>query len=207
MKVNCPYCRKEINFMEMQGDKDLIAINMMSAGFGKHAHLVWAYVELFSVTPMRGKIKKIRVILEEMKGLFDSQAFKYQKRKYEISQAGISEALNVVVHRHFETPLDSHNYLKKIMIGISEREGRESGKQAERGLRKKEDRMRYPVREEQVEASESQNAKGKRQNNEPELPPEQIAENMKRLKEVVGSVFSKDMEPGGFVKGVGHEDK
>jgi hypothetical protein len=165
--------------MEMQQDKDLIAINMMSVGFGKNAYLVWAYVELFGVTPMRGKTKKIRVILEEMKGLFDSQAFKYQKRKYEISHAGISEALNVVVHRHFDTHLDSHNYLKKIMIGISEREARESGKVAEKDLRKKETGMSVrreldPLRE-QV------------------LTQEQVQDNMRRLKEIVGNGIGKRM--------------
>jgi len=165
--------------MEMQQDKDLVAINMMSAGFGKHAHLVWAYVELFGVTPMRAKTKKIRVILEEMKGLFDSQAFKYQKREYEISQAGITEALNVVVHRHFETPLDSHNYLKKIMIGISEREGRESGKTAEKGLRKKEKEL--SVRRADDPFLEN-------------LTPEQIEENIGRLKKVVGGGLFKNME-------------
>ncbi len=106
--------------MEMQGDEDIVAIISMATYFGKNGNLVWAYVELFGVTPMRGKTKKIRVILEEMKGLFDSQAFKYQKRKYEISQVGIAEALNNVIHRHFETHLDSHNYLKKIMIGVSD---------------------------------------------------------------------------------------
>jgi hypothetical protein len=180
--------------MEMQQDKDLVAINMMSAGFGKNAHLVWAYIELFGVTPMRAKTKKIRVILEEIKGLFDSGAFKYQKRKYEISQAGIAEALNIVIHRHFETHLDSHNYLKKIMIGISEREGRESGKIAEKDLRKKEDRMRHPVRAEQVEASERQNVKGKMQNGDIELSPEQVTDNLKRLKEVVGGKLLKSMD-------------
>ena len=95
--------------MELQQDKDIVAIITMSAGFGKHTHLVWAYVEIFGVTPMRDKAKKIRVILEEMKGLFDSGAFKYEKRKYEISQAGIAEALNVVVHRHFSDHLEKDN--------------------------------------------------------------------------------------------------
>jgi len=164
--------------MEIQQDKDIVAVISMSAGFGKHANLVWAYVELFGVTPMRGKTKKIRVLLEEMKGLFDSQVFRYQKRKYGITQAGIAEALNIVVHRHFETHLDSHNYLKKIMIGISEREGRESGKQAEKDLRKKENGLR--TADPSLESEEN-------------LSPEQIADNMRRLKAVVGSGIVKGM--------------
>jgi hypothetical protein len=203
MKINCPYCRKEIDFMEVQSDKDIIAIIMMSAGFGKHTHLVWAYVELFGVTPMRGKTKKIRLILEEMKGLFDSQAFKYQKRKYEISHAGISEALNVVVHHHFETHLDSHNYLKKIMIGISEREARESGKIAEKDLRKKETGMsvrraddpfleneKSPLDPPFIKGGSGGFTKGESGGFEDRknLTPAQIEENKKRIKELYRTI-------------------
>jgi hypothetical protein len=196
MKTLCPYCRKEIDFMEMQQDKDIIAIITMSGGFGKNAHLVWAYVELFGVTPMRGKTKKIRVILEEMKGLFESGAYKYEKRKYQISQAGIAEALNVVVHRHFPTHLDNHNYLKKVMIGISDTEGRESGKQAEKDLRKREDkghvrRADEPFLEEGLDSRLRGNDKKEEEEN---LSPEQVQDNLKRLKEIVGGGIGKRME-------------
>jgi hypothetical protein len=184
--------------MEMQEDKDIVAIITMSAGFGKQAHLAWAYIELFGVTPMRGKTKKIRLILEEMKGLFDSQAFKYQKRKYEISHAGISEALNVVVHRHFGTHLDSHNYLKKIMIGISEREARESGKTAEKNLRKKEAGLSVRRTDDPFRAEggivEDPNVGLLDRTDEVFISKEQVEENLRRLKEVVGGKMFKGMD-------------
>jgi hypothetical protein len=177
MKFTCPYCRKECDFMDLQLDGDLRAIIAMSDAFGRHRALVWAYAELFGITPLRAKAKKTRVILESVKKLFDAGGFSYQKRLYAIGIDGIAEALNIVVQRNFADGLDSHNYLKKIMIGISEREGKTAGKQAEKDLRKKEaalmaadrddrghvpearrdrnvspEAKTYPVPEEQVEA-------------------------------------------------------
>ncbi len=170
--------------MELQMDSDLYAIIKMQPAFGKHAHLVWAYIELFGITPMRAKSKKIRILLEEMKTLFDAGSFGYQKRKYQISQAGIAEALNIVVHRNFETLLDSHNYLKKIMIGISEKETGAAGKTAEKELRKKEDRLRYTNSEERIfiGIDVGEGDKGSRN-----LTPEQIEENKRRIKDLVKS--------------------
>lgn len=208
MKFNCPYCSKELNLMELTLDSDLYAIIKMQPVFGKHANLVWAYVELFGIRPMKGHTKKIRILLEEMKGLFESEAFSYQKKKYAISRSGIAEALNIVVHRHFTDRLESHNYLKKIMIGIAEREERESGRQAERDLRKREDRMRYPYREEQVEANSpslnpSHRGRDGKKDSPPlmggdegegeikHLTPERIDENKRRMKALLGSLDKK----------------
>ena len=158
MKFDCPWCRKEIDYMELTHDSDLFAIIKMLNTFGKHSNLVAAYTELFGLKPLKSKTKKWRILLEEMKRLFDSESFSFQKRNYRISQAGIVEALGIVVHRNFADGLDSHNYLKKIMIGISEREEKESGRRAEKELRSKEASLMsgghdgYPVPEEQIEA-------------------------------------------------------
>jgi len=172
MKFDCPWCRKEIDYMELTHDSDLFAIIKMLNTFGKHSNLVAAYTELFGLKPLKSKTKKWRVLLEEMKRLFDSESFSFQKRAYRISQAGMVEALGIVVHRNFADGLDSHNYLKKIMIGISEREEKESGRRAEKELRSKEASLMYgnanngdmmphrvpiipdgyPVPEEQIEA-------------------------------------------------------
>jgi len=144
--------------MELQAESDVMAIIKMSVSFGKHNNLVWAYAELFGITPMRAKAKKLRLILEELKKLFDGAGFSYQKRLYRISPEGIAEALNVVVKKNFADGLDSHNYLKKVMINIAEREEKTSGRQTEKDLRKKEASLMsgsrdaaYPVPEEQVE--------------------------------------------------------
>lgn len=170
--------------MELQTDSDLYAIIKMLPVFGKHHNLAWAYIELFGITPMRPKTKKIRILLEEMKALFDAQAFNYQKKQYQITQAGIAEALNVVIHRHFADRLESHNYLKKIMIGISEREAGTAGREAEKSLRKKEDGLRHPhsrpyeIPEEQVEPPVRAES----------FTPEQIAANKLRIKDLLKSM-------------------
>ncbi len=145
--------------MELLHDSDLLAIIKMLNTFGRHSNMVCAYTELFGLTPLKNKRKKWRVLLEEMRRLFDSEAFSYQRRTYQISQAGIVEALNIVVHRNFTEHLENHNYLKKIMITISEREYQERSRQGERDLRRRENAIMagnrpnaaYPLPAEQVE--------------------------------------------------------
>jgi hypothetical protein len=145
--------------MEIFHESDTSAIIMMLPSFGKHAHAVMGYCYLFGVTPFRLKAKKLRLLLEELKRLFDSESFSFEKRKYGISHAGIAEALDVMIKRNFSRTLPNHNYLKQIMIGISEREGKAAGRQAEKDLRKKEaglmsgsrDAGPYPVPEERVD--------------------------------------------------------
>jgi hypothetical protein len=172
--------------MELTHDSDLFSIIKMLGTFGRHANVVAAYTELFGLRPLKSKTKKWRVLLEEMKTLFDAQAFNYQKKKYPISHAGIVEALNVVVHRHFADHLESHNYLKKIMIGISEKETAATGKQDERDLRKKEKSLmsgeRYPVPGEQVEAPALKAMPAA------QLTTEQIEKNRKRLKAIITDI-------------------
>ena len=139
MTFNCPYCKKELNFMTIQMDKDLRFIFEVLPSFGtRYSNLVMAYCCLFGVTPFQIKAKKLRLILEEMKRLFDAQSFTYQKKTYEISHAGIADALDLCVKKNFEQHLENHNYLKKVMIGISEREGKDKSRQDEKDLRKRE---------------------------------------------------------------------
>ena len=143
--VNCPYCRKAIDLMDLLRDSDQLAVIKMLNTFGKHSNLVLAYTELFGVLPIKSKIKKWRFLLEEMKRLFDGEAFIYQKRAYQISQAGIVEAMNIVVHRGFPDGLDSQNYLKKVMIPIAEREYQGKSRQEDKALQRKIEHLSYPV--------------------------------------------------------------
>lgn len=157
MKFHCPHCRRESDYEDIQMDADLLAIIKMQPAFGKYHHLAWAYCELFGIVPLKTKRKKLRLLLEEMKALFQAEEFAYQKKRYRISQAGIAEALNVMVHKHWESPLENHNYLKKIMIGIAETAAKNESKEGERDLRKKEAGLMsgsrdtdYPLPEEHV---------------------------------------------------------
>jgi len=149
VKFHCPHCRRESDYEDIQMDADLIAIIKIQPVFGKHHNLVWAYCELFGIVPLKTKRKKLRLLLEEMKTLFQSEEFAYQKKRYQISQTGIAEALNVAAKKNFAEHLENHNYLKKIMISISEREGKSAGIEAEKDLRKKEAGLMSGSREEQ----------------------------------------------------------
>lgn len=169
MKTNCPHCRKELDYAELNFEADLQMVIALLETFGKQAHLVMAYAYLFGVTPFRLRAKKLRLILEEIKKLFDAQTFAYQKQNYPVSQAGIAEALDITVKKHFATPLDSHNYLKKIMISISEREGREAGKISEVALREKEEKLRCAERP----------------------LPEEARENLKKVYDIINGIGNK----------------
>lgn len=157
MKFNCPYCSKELNLMDLKLEEDLNAIIKMQPLFGRQANLVWAYVSLFGVTPMKAKTAKIRALLEEVKTLFEQERFSYQKKIYPISAAGIVRALDITVKKNFSEHLENHNYLKKVMIGISEEESRQASKAAEKGLRAREERLRDGNRDERTEESDQAN--------------------------------------------------
>jgi len=73
-----------------------------------------------------------------MKRLFDSESFSFQKKTYSISHAGIVEALDLCIKKNFDQSLENHNYLKRVMITISEREGKGKSIQGEKDLRKRE---------------------------------------------------------------------
>lgn len=170
-------------------DTDLLACIRMLNTFTPHANLVAAYTELFGITPLKTKRKKWRLLLEEMKRLFDSEQFSYDRIVYSISRAGIAEALNLVVRKNWTSKLENHNYLKKIMIGISEREGKAAGKEADSALRKKEARLMsgnrdagtYPVPEEQVEPRDLTTRPS----------DEQIERNLGHVKTLIGTVGGK----------------
>lgn len=148
MNFDCPYCHKRLNLMELQLESDLMAIIKMQPVFGQNANLVWGYIELFGITPRLAKPKKIRALLEDMRTLLETGMFSYQKKRYRISQGGIVEALNIMVRRNFEMPLNNHNYLKTIMLPISEREGKAAGRKSEEDLRQNEKRLMSGVRDE-----------------------------------------------------------
>ncbi|MBN1830271.1 MAG: hypothetical protein JW884_14155 [Deltaproteobacteria bacterium] len=142
MKVVCPYCGKKLDMDLVIDDADWKAIIALSGSLKEYSSLVFAYLELFGLAPLSRNKKRVRVILEEVKRLFDAESFRYRKVDYRISRQGIAEALNIMIHRHFPDRIDNHNYLKKIMIGISEREMAAQSKRDEASLRDREERLR-----------------------------------------------------------------
>jgi hypothetical protein len=167
--------------MEIQMDKDLQFVFQALPSFGtKYSHLVMGYCQLFGVTPFKLKAKKLRLLIEEMKRLFDAQAFSYGKnQQYKISHAGIAEALDICIKKNFTDHLENHNYLKKIMITISEREGKDQSRAVEKDLRGREQRQAAGCGRERIESPEV---------DEKTLSPEQIESNLTRVGHIIKSI-------------------
>jgi len=146
--VRCPYCNKDFDPREALAESEWRDIISLIPEFGPYSRLAMEYCELFGVAPLRIKSKKLLRLLNEVAALFRNESFKFHKKQYRISRAGIAEALRTVCNKHFETPLENHNYLKKVMIGISEREQREENIRREKELRRKEGRIMAGAREE-----------------------------------------------------------
>jgi len=121
-------------------DDDWRGIITLLPVFGRHGKLVFEYVEKFGIDPLRIKSDKLLRLLRQMGKLFETESFQWQSNTKSISKSGIVEALEIVVNKNFDVPLENHNYLKKVMVGISEREGKEKSVIAEKQLRKREDR-------------------------------------------------------------------
>ena len=164
--IRCPKCGEQFRLQAGQAEGEWAEIISLLPEFGRNGRLVFEYVELFSVVPLRGKGKKILRLIKQMAALFGSEKFNFQKKEYRVSKAGIVEALSVVCNKQFSACLENHNYLKKVMIGISEREQKERRDRADKDLRKREEAVgrvgskQYAVEEEVITADEFKKKRG-----------------------------------------------
>jgi len=124
--------------MDAVMDQDWVAIIKLLPTFGGQGNLMFEYVEKFGVGPVRLKGKKILRLLEEMSKLCRTGEFLYQKRKHCVSNQVVIEAVKTVVNKHFASPIENHNYLKKVMIGMHEEAQKEEAKKKEKALRERE---------------------------------------------------------------------
>lgn len=145
---------------------------------GAHGRLAWEYVELFGVRPIRMKQAKILRRLQEVARLFREERFVYRKKTYTISRAGILEALKEVCNRTFEEPLTNDNYLKRVMMGISDRERKGHRDEQDREQREREAKKKPQVRQRPEEDS----------GNDVPLPAGEIS---RRAADLVGKIGGK----------------
>ena len=144
-KLICPKCAFEFSPGDAFADGELRDIINLLPRFQGHGKLAFEYCELFGVTPLRLKTKKLLRLLQEVSALFGSEKYNFQRKEYSISVAGIAEALRTVCNKHFERPLENHNYLKKVMIGIAERERKDVRDRTDREQRGREETRRRPA--------------------------------------------------------------
>ncbi len=141
MKLKCPQCGFEYGWLDGVRDADLLDIIRMQADFAPHSRLVFEYAELFGATRPIKAAKLLRV-LTEVREIWTSGSFAFQKTRYAISREGMAEALKTVCNKRL-SGLDNHNYLKKVMVSVAEAELQKRAAEAERALKEKESRLRY----------------------------------------------------------------
>jgi hypothetical protein len=145
MKVNCPRCRSPYDYRELVKDGALMEIIQMQPDFGHNAKLVLEYAALFDSTRPINALK-LKRILGEIRELYTGGRFILNRTTYEISKNGIVEALKVLCNKRFTDALPNHNYLKKVMISIAEKEAEELSIKKEKELRRKEAELRSGTR-------------------------------------------------------------
>ena len=137
--IRCPKCSYKFDYREAVICDDWRGIIILLPVFGQHGKLVFEYVEKFGIKPLAIKSSKVLRLLRQMGKLFETESFMWKSDTKSISKSGIVEALEIVVNKNFDVPLENHNYLKKVMVGISEREGKAQSVRREKELRKRED--------------------------------------------------------------------
>lgn len=137
--IVCPKCKAVFDLGEAFADSELRDIIGLLPRFEGHGKLVFEYCELFGVTPIRSKTKKLLRLLQEVSALYQSEAFLYQKKRYKISKRGIIESLKTVCNKEFSGPLQNHNYLKRVMIDVADVELKEGRERKDRAQKKREE--------------------------------------------------------------------
>ena len=140
MKIVCPDCGKKFELEEYLKDSVLVQVIKLLPEFGMHGRLAWEYCELFGIGPPL-KARKLHRLLSEVGPIFKSGEFDFQKKRYQISVTGLVQGLKTVCNGHLKGYLTTHNYLKKILVGIAEEEGQRRSKDEERKFREREGRI------------------------------------------------------------------
>lgn len=149
MKLKYPHCRFPYDLREAGKDEALTEIIRMQPDFGPHAALIFEYAELFDTTrPI--KAAKLLRIFKELREIYSGGRFTYHKRAYRISKKGFAEGLKMLCNKRFTEPLTNHNYLKKVLITIADKEA--AGR--EKALIEKEKRLRAGERPETIPLSQ-----------------------------------------------------
>lgn len=124
-------------------DEDWRQIIRLLPSFGAHGKLVFEYVELFGINPLRLKGSKVLRILSEMSKLIETGSYTWRKSTRSISKAGVIEALRITCNKNFAEPLENHNYLKKVMLGTAERELKGKRDLADKKQREREESRKH----------------------------------------------------------------
>ena len=93
------------------------------AALGERADLVRQYLAKFAAPGKALRHGRHLRLLEETRELLKPGGFRLQGKKAFMTAAALTEALEEVAGRGFETPLTNHNYLKRVALTKQEKLG------------------------------------------------------------------------------------
>lgn len=125
---------------EAMAEQEWVDVMQLLPVFGNHSRLAFEYVEKFAVHPIYKNVKKLLRLLTDVAGLFKTGKFVLNRCEYEVSQRGIVEALTVVNNKCFDAALENHNYLKKVLTSIAEKERTEGRHALDKDLKRREEK-------------------------------------------------------------------
>ena len=134
MKLICPKCGSKIGLDQAETSADFTALINLASRFGKG--WIWADEYMESFAPQAGWVKlktKIRH-LETLAVIWDAEQFNFQTRQYRTDKKRIIEAMVKVSNVH-KQGLNSHNYLKKVLMDTAELEDAQGRTAAEEQAR------------------------------------------------------------------------
>lgn len=150
MNLKCPKCLYAFDPREATRNQDIIAVIKMQADFAQHSKLVFEYAELFETTRPVKPAKLLR-ILSEFRDIWLSGRFGMNKRVHVISREGMVQALKTICGKTFGAPLENHNYIKKVMVSISEAEAAKRSAAEEKALKENEAAIRRSAQPENLD--------------------------------------------------------
>lgn len=114
--MKCPVCRSKFCVDDCLKEAIKDEFIELASFFGRGWLAVNEYVDCFrgSQWGSVGEKKRLR-ILQEIKALFESCEFEFEKKKYRTDKKSIYGAIKVIIDKEM-TKMKDHNYLKQILI-------------------------------------------------------------------------------------------
>lgn len=143
-KIRCLECGAWLDMTAIMKDTEWREVLELSHRFGPYSKLIFEYADSFRAKPGRSMpLKKQIRILQEVLAMYEKETFSFQRSQYAVTKVHIIEGIRRVCDREL-TNLQNHNYLKKILLGLLEKDRNKKEAQEET---RKEIEKQYPYRQ------------------------------------------------------------
>jgi len=140
VRLVCPVCGAEFGLEEASRSRDLLELARAAAEFGETWPPVEAYLERFRSPAGRLTVKRRLAALEELRDMWRRGRCRFRGKEIAVGRTVLQEALVQVGAREDLRGLSNHNYLKKVLAGLAEKEAarREATRETFRRLGRRE---------------------------------------------------------------------